>query len=93
MSLGGALTPILGTNPLGYAVPRPGKLPVFSDQAKRCAKTDGPIADELRLDGGVGQHVEGKSAPARSSASVRSWTCSSRATVIIKELPTAVSIR
>jgi (2R)-3-sulfolactate dehydrogenase (NADP+) len=33
MSVGGAPTPILGTNPLAYAVPRPGKLPVVIDQA------------------------------------------------------------
>jgi (2R)-3-sulfolactate dehydrogenase (NADP+) len=33
MSIGGAPTPILGTNPLAYAIPRPGKLPVVIDQA------------------------------------------------------------
>ena len=33
MSLGGAPNPILGTNPLAYAIPRPGKLPVVIDQA------------------------------------------------------------
>jgi (2R)-3-sulfolactate dehydrogenase (NADP+) len=33
MSLGGAPKSILGTNPLAYAIPRPGKLPVVIDQA------------------------------------------------------------
>jgi (2R)-3-sulfolactate dehydrogenase (NADP+) len=33
MSLGGAPRSILGTNPLAYAVPRPGKPPVVIDQA------------------------------------------------------------
>lgn len=33
MSLGGAPAPILGTNPLAYAIPRPGMLPVVIDQA------------------------------------------------------------
>jgi (2R)-3-sulfolactate dehydrogenase (NADP+) len=33
MSLGGAPTSILGTNPLAYAIPRPGMLPVVIDQA------------------------------------------------------------
>ena len=33
MSLGGAPRSILGTNPLAYGIPRPGKLPVVIDQA------------------------------------------------------------
>lgn len=33
MSLGGAPTSILGTNPLAYAIPRPGQMPVVIDQA------------------------------------------------------------
>ncbi len=33
MSLGGAPKPILGTNPLAYAIPRPGRWPVVIDQA------------------------------------------------------------
>lgn len=33
MSLGGAPGPILGTNPLAYAIPRPGRLPLVIDQA------------------------------------------------------------
>ena len=33
MSLGGAPRPILGTNPLAYGIPRPGRLPVVIDQA------------------------------------------------------------
>jgi (2R)-3-sulfolactate dehydrogenase (NADP+) len=33
MSIGGAGRPVLGTNPLAYGVPRPGKLPVVIDQA------------------------------------------------------------
>jgi (2R)-3-sulfolactate dehydrogenase (NADP+) len=33
MSLGGARKSILGTNPLAYGIPRPGKVPVVIDQA------------------------------------------------------------
>lgn len=33
MSLGGAGRPILGTNPLAYGIPRPGRQPVVIDQA------------------------------------------------------------
>ena len=33
MSVGGAQSPILGTNPLAYAIPRPGMLPMVIDQA------------------------------------------------------------
>lgn len=33
MSLGGARKSILGTNPLAYGIPRPGKLPIVIDQA------------------------------------------------------------
>jgi (2R)-3-sulfolactate dehydrogenase (NADP+) len=33
MSLGGAPRSVLGTNPLAYGIPRPGKLPVVIDQA------------------------------------------------------------
>ncbi len=33
MSLGGANTPILGTNPVAYGIPRPGQQPVVIDQA------------------------------------------------------------
>lgn len=33
MSLGGAPRPVLGTNPLAYAIPRPGQLPIVIDQA------------------------------------------------------------
>ncbi|MFF1831999.1 Ldh family oxidoreductase [Paenarthrobacter sp. NPDC058040] len=33
MSLGGSPRPILGTNPLAYAIPRPGQLPMVIDQA------------------------------------------------------------
>jgi (2R)-3-sulfolactate dehydrogenase (NADP+) len=33
MSIGGARTPVLGTNPLAYGVPRPGAPPVVIDQA------------------------------------------------------------
>jgi (2R)-3-sulfolactate dehydrogenase (NADP+) len=33
MSIGGAREPVLGTNPLAYGIPRPGKLPVVIDQA------------------------------------------------------------
>lgn len=33
MSVGGATEPVLGTNPLAYAVPRPGQLPIVVDQA------------------------------------------------------------
>jgi (2R)-3-sulfolactate dehydrogenase (NADP+) len=33
MSIGGARTPVLGTNPLAYGIPRPGALPVVIDQA------------------------------------------------------------
>jgi (2R)-3-sulfolactate dehydrogenase (NADP+) len=33
MSIGGARKPVLGTNPLAYGIPRPGKLPVVIDQA------------------------------------------------------------
>lgn len=52
MSLGGAPTSILGTNPLAFAIPRPGQLPVVIDQAssatafiniKRAAAAGEPI--------------------------------------------------
>lgn len=52
MSLGGAPKPILGTNPLAYGIPRPGKLPVVIDQAssstafvniRRAAEAGDPI--------------------------------------------------
>jgi (2R)-3-sulfolactate dehydrogenase (NADP+) len=52
MSLGGAPRPILGTNPLAYGIPRPGKLPVVIDQAssstafvniRRAAEANEPI--------------------------------------------------
>ena len=52
MSLGGAPAPILGTNPLAYAIPRPGMLPVVIDQAssstafvniRRAAEAGDPI--------------------------------------------------
>jgi (2R)-3-sulfolactate dehydrogenase (NADP+) len=52
MSLGGAPTAILGTNPLAYGIPRPGRLPVVIDQAssstafvniRRAAEADQPI--------------------------------------------------
>jgi (2R)-3-sulfolactate dehydrogenase (NADP+) len=33
MSLGGARKPILGTNPLAYGIPRPGRPPIVIDQA------------------------------------------------------------
>lgn len=33
MSLGGAPTPILGTNPIAYGIPRPGQQPIVIDQA------------------------------------------------------------
>ena len=33
MSIGGARTPVLGTNPLAYGIPRPGGFPVVIDQA------------------------------------------------------------
>lgn len=33
VSLGGAPRPVLGTNPLAYAIPRPGQLPIVIDQA------------------------------------------------------------
>ncbi|GAB2738699.1 Ldh family oxidoreductase [Salinifilum aidingensis] len=33
MSLGGAVRPVLGTNPLAYGIPRPGMPPVVIDQA------------------------------------------------------------
>jgi (2R)-3-sulfolactate dehydrogenase (NADP+) len=52
MSLGGAPKSILGTNPLAYGIPRPGKLPVVIDQAssstafvnvRRAAEAGDPI--------------------------------------------------
>jgi (2R)-3-sulfolactate dehydrogenase (NADP+) len=52
MSLGGAPTSVLGTNPLAYGIPRPGALPVVIDQAssstafvniRRAAETGDPI--------------------------------------------------
>jgi (2R)-3-sulfolactate dehydrogenase (NADP+) len=52
MSLGGAPRAVLGTNPLAYGVPRPGKLPVVIDQAssstafvniRRAAEAGDPI--------------------------------------------------
>jgi (2R)-3-sulfolactate dehydrogenase (NADP+) len=52
MSVGGASTAILGTNPLAYAIPRPRKLPVVIDQAssstafvniRRAAENGDPI--------------------------------------------------
>ena len=52
MSVGGARGPVLGTNPLAYAIPRPGKLPVVIDQAssstafvniRRAAEAGDPI--------------------------------------------------
>lgn len=52
MSLGGSPRPVLGTNPLAYAIPRPGKPPVVIDQAssqtayvniRRAAEAGDPI--------------------------------------------------
>ena len=52
MSIGGARRPVLGTNPLAYGIPRPGKLPVVIDQAssstafvniRRAAEAGDPI--------------------------------------------------
>jgi (2R)-3-sulfolactate dehydrogenase (NADP+) len=52
MSIGGARTPVLGTNPLAYGIPRPGTLPVVIDQAssstafvniRRAAESGDPI--------------------------------------------------
>jgi len=52
MSVGGSPHSVLGTNPLAYAVPRPGQLPVVIDQAtsstafvniRRAAETGEPI--------------------------------------------------
>ena len=52
MSIGGARGPVLGTNPLAYGIPRPGKLPVVIDQAssstafvniRRAAEAGDPI--------------------------------------------------
>jgi len=52
MSIGGARTPVLGTNPLAYGIPRPGTLPVVIDQAssstafvniRRAAEAGDPI--------------------------------------------------
>jgi (2R)-3-sulfolactate dehydrogenase (NADP+) len=52
MSVGGARRPVLGTNPLAYGIPRPGKLPVVIDQAssstafvniRRAAEAGDPI--------------------------------------------------
>lgn len=59
MSLGGAPKPILGTNPLAYSIPRPGKLPVVIDQAssstafvniRRAAESGDPIPPGWALD-------------------------------------------
>jgi len=52
MSIGGAREPVLGTNPLAYGIPRPGKMPVVIDQAssstafvniRRAAEAGDPI--------------------------------------------------
>jgi (2R)-3-sulfolactate dehydrogenase (NADP+) len=52
MSIGGAREPVLGTNPLAYGIPRPGKLPIVIDQAssstafvniRRAAEAGDPI--------------------------------------------------
>ncbi|WP_258804165.1 Ldh family oxidoreductase [Pseudarthrobacter sp. NS4] len=52
MSVGGSPQPVLGTNPLAYAIPRPGKMPFVIDQAssstayvniKRAAEKGEPI--------------------------------------------------
>ncbi|WP_104063619.1 Ldh family oxidoreductase [Arthrobacter sp. 4R501] len=52
MSIGGSPQPVLGTNPLAYGIPRPGKMPFVIDQAssstayvniKRAAEKDEPI--------------------------------------------------
>ena len=62
MSLGGAPASVLGTNPLAYAIPRPGRVPVVVDQAssatafvniKRAAAAGEsiPVGWSLRPDG------------------------------------------
>lgn len=52
MSIGGARSPVLGTNPLAYGIPRPGGFPVVIDQAssstafvniRRAAEAGDPI--------------------------------------------------
>jgi (2R)-3-sulfolactate dehydrogenase (NADP+) len=52
MSIGGAREPVLGTNPLAYGIPRPGKMPIVIDQAssstafvniRRAAEAGDPI--------------------------------------------------
>jgi (2R)-3-sulfolactate dehydrogenase (NADP+) len=59
MSLGGAPRPVLGTNPLAFSIPRPGKLPVVIDQAssstafvniRRAAEAGDPIPSGWALD-------------------------------------------
>lgn len=59
MSLGGAPKPVLGTNPLAYGIPRPGKLPVVIDQAssstafvniRRAAEAGEPIPAGWAID-------------------------------------------
>lgn len=59
MSVGGAPTSVLGTNPLAYGIPRPGQLPLVIDQAssstafvniRRAAEHDEPIPAGWALD-------------------------------------------
>jgi (2R)-3-sulfolactate dehydrogenase (NADP+) len=66
MSLGGARKPVLGTNPLAFGIPRPGKLPVVSDQAssstafvniRRAAEAGEPIPAGWAL-GPDGEHTQ-----------------------------------
>jgi (2R)-3-sulfolactate dehydrogenase (NADP+) len=70
MSLGGAPKSVLGTNPLAYGIPRPGKLPVVIDQAssstafvniRRAAEAGEPIPAGWAL-GPDGQQTQDASA-------------------------------